>query len=93
MILARRQKRKKSKEMNKPKWRLLKKEKPEDGKWIIAISKDRRVQRCRYKWDAEDHYFPPAGFSVEETVAWIYDSEPQEGLDEIEEWLEKGERK
>ena len=66
--------------MTKPKLRLLEKEKPEDGKWILAISKDRRVQLCRYKWDAEDHYFPSSGFSVEETLAWFY-------ADEFADWI------
>ena len=84
----------------KLKWRLLEKEKPEDGKWIIAISKDRRVQLCRYKWDAEDHYFPSCDcdLSVEETVAWVYASEWFDSLERLQElysddFCSRGEKK
>lgn len=44
---------------------------PEDGAWNIWKDKFGNVEIARFKYDAMDHFFPPAGKIKEENiVAW-----------------------
>lgn len=59
------------------KWIPVSERLPEDGKWCIFTDKKGQIAVERFKFDAENHFFPPGRFfELEDAVAWMPLPEP-----------------